>query len=246
MARPVAEIGALRDDALQPELASMAQHRRPVLLEMLAEAQGQVGRRAGDDLLQQRLAIEQRCAGQVPAVEIKEIEQHIEAAIVAAGRQLLLQPAEIGDAGLVGHDDLAVEQGGAEAEPLQCAGDGGKAFGPVDPGARQKPHLPTVDARLQAVAVELDLVDPFGAARRLVARLGEAELDPGGQQPLARAADAGGVGQGRAAGRRDLGPCGVVGAQRAARGNLLGGAAAHRRRRLLQRRRRHGRTRPRP
>jgi hypothetical protein len=31
-------------------------------------------------------------------------------------------------------------------------------MGPVEPGARQQPHLPTVEARMHAVAVELDFM----------------------------------------------------------------------------------------
>jgi hypothetical protein len=49
---------------------------------------------------------------------------------------------------------------------------------PVEPGAGQKVHRAAIEARMHAVAVELDFVQPVRPIRRLVDELGELWLDP--------------------------------------------------------------------
>src|SRR5262249_41132268 len=81
----IRHVHALRDDTLQAESAGMLQHGRPVLGEMLAEADRRGGRQRGDDLLQQRLAVYERCRGEVVTFGIKQIEQIIDEAVLAIG-----------------------------------------------------------------------------------------------------------------------------------------------------------------
>src|SRR5690606_29243044 len=75
VARAPGTVGAaaeLGDDALEAELAGVAQHHRALFLEMRAIAQPAL--LAPDHRLKQRLAIDQRCLSEVVAVEIEEIE----------------------------------------------------------------------------------------------------------------------------------------------------------------------------
>lgn len=54
-------------------------------------------------------------------------------------------------------------------------------MGPIEPVAGEKPHLAMVEARMHAVTVELDFVQPLVALRRGVDQPGELRLDPFGQ-----------------------------------------------------------------
>jgi hypothetical protein len=67
----IAAVSDLGDDALKPDLAGMGAHLAPVDLEARAELD--VG--AVDELLQMRLALDQRQLSQIVAVEIKEVER---------------------------------------------------------------------------------------------------------------------------------------------------------------------------
>jgi hypothetical protein len=49
---------------------------------------------------------------------------------------------------------------------------------PVKPGAGEQPHGAAIEARMHAIAVELDFVQPLRTFRRLVDKLGELWLDP--------------------------------------------------------------------
>src|SRR5262249_5321735 len=69
--------------------------------------------------------------------------------------------------------------------------DGREFPGPVQPGPRLQRDMAAVDAHLDTIAVELDLMAPASAAGRTVRRLAELRLDenrhPGGlRAPLAR------------------------------------------------------------
>jgi hypothetical protein len=84
---------------------------------------------------------------------------------VAAFLEILLQQREAGNAVAALGDDFAVDEGGLGAEPGDRVGDGRKFSGPVEPFARQQLDLAAIEPRLDAIAVELDLMDP-GIARR--------------------------------------------------------------------------------
>ena len=58
---------------------------------------------------------------------------------------------------------FAVDQRGFRRQLGDRLGDGGKLLGPVEPAPRQQLDLAVVEPRLQAIAVELDLVDPVVA-----------------------------------------------------------------------------------
>ena len=120
----------------------------------------EVGGSTASDLRQQLLAVDEARLGEVVAVAIEEIEREIAKPVPPAGLQVRLQMVEIGDAAVVLDDDLAVDQGRAEPELGERVGDAAKARRPVEPVPCQQPHLVAVDARLDAIAVVLDLVNP--------------------------------------------------------------------------------------
>ena len=81
--------------------------------------------------------------------------------------QSFLEQLKAGDAVPIQHDRLAVEHGGADAEARDGLGQTGEAVGPVLAVAGEQPHILAVLAGEQAVAVELDLVNPGLAGRRV-------------------------------------------------------------------------------
>src|SRR5215471_4175568 len=125
---------------------------------MLAEANERVRGQAANDIRQQRLAVEQRCPGQVEPFAVEEIEDVEPHAVLPPAAQVRLQTVEVRYAGRVLDHDLAVDIGRGEAEPGERLDDAREARGPVEPGARKQLDLAAVDAGADPVAVVLDLV----------------------------------------------------------------------------------------
>jgi hypothetical protein len=179
--RPVGQILALRDDPLEAHAASVPKHRRAVFVVVLAVAEWGAGRQARGDRGEQRLTVEQERAGEVEAVEVEQVEDVITHAISATGFQVSLQVAEVRDALLVFGHHLAVEQRRANLERLEPRRDRREALRPVEGLARQQADVAAVNAGLDTVAVEFELVDPLGAARRLIGEERETRLDESGE-----------------------------------------------------------------
>jgi hypothetical protein len=115
-------------------------------------------------------------------VEVKEIEHVVSQPIPPARLQVCLQIAEVGYAFLVFGYDLAVEQCLASVErPERCC-DCWKALGPVERLPRQQANVIAVDARLDAVAIEFDLVNPLRSGWRLVNKERKARFNEGWQR----------------------------------------------------------------
>src|SRR5215469_5380943 len=230
---PVGQILALGDDAFEAEAAGMLQHGRPVRLHMVTEGDRQIARQTSEDLPQQVLAVDQSGLAQIEAFAIKNVEDEVAKAVLPAAAEIGLQIVEARDAVRVFDHDLAVEQRRGKADLLDRRGDARKALGPIERLAGQELHLATVDARLHAIAIVLDLMDPFGPARRLLAGRSEAWLLELRQQLLARALDLADVGKralarlGDLAARRMIGPhiaCGrqlIIGATAEIGGGFL-------------------------
>ena len=131
-------------------------------------------------LLQPRLALAERQGAQILAVSEQQIEGEEDQGVGLALGKGGLQGAEIRHAALVERHRLAVDH--AVRQALGLLGDGGKFLRPVQPLARAQHRLAVLDAQLQAIAVELDLVRPAGAAGRLLDQLGELRLDEFGHR----------------------------------------------------------------
>lgn len=98
---------SFRDDAFQAQPAGVLEDHLALLAEVLAEAQG--GRGACEQLPQPRLALDQRRAAQVVAVEIEKVEKIEDEAVGAAFAEVGLEGAEIRRAAAGFHHHLAVE-----------------------------------------------------------------------------------------------------------------------------------------
>jgi hypothetical protein len=117
-ASAVGQVAALRHDAFEPEPAGVLQDGRSVMLgEMLAEANA-CGR-AGENLLEQRLAVQKDRLTQIKALAIEKIERVVAHAILPALAQVGLQIAQARFSGVVLDHDLAVDQAGAQAQCLE-------------------------------------------------------------------------------------------------------------------------------
>src|SRR5579871_3928200 len=154
---------------------------------MLAETDRRARGNPGDDALQQLFSIEQRRLGEVVSVAVKQVEHEVPEAVVTPGFQIRLQIVEAGKALFVLHDDFAVDQRRTEPKTEDCIRDAAKPRRPVERFAGEKPRLAAVEARLNPIAIVLDLVNPFRTARRLVAGRGKARLQKRRQQAFAGA-----------------------------------------------------------
>jgi hypothetical protein len=125
-----------------------------------------------------RLALDQRPRADIVAVEMQKVENEVHQPGRVAGIGRGLDHAERGDA--VGGDaaQFAVEVGLTRPERRHGRGDRRVFARPVEPGAGQKSYSAAVEARVYAVTVELDLVQPLIALRRRVDWLRELRRDP--------------------------------------------------------------------
>ena len=180
-ARSVGRGELLGDDAFEAHARSRFQHGRARGLEMLDIAQRRMlALEPVQQLLQPRLALAERQGAQILAVGEQQIEGEEDQGVGLALRKGCLQGAEIRHAALVERHRLAVDH--AVRQALGLLGDGGKFRRPVQPLAGAQHRLAVLDAQLQAIAVELDLVRPAGAAGRLLVQLGELRLDEFGHR----------------------------------------------------------------
>src|SRR5262249_33859666 len=141
-----------------------------------------------------RLALRERRLAQVEAFGIEQIEGMKDEPLGASLAQRRLQRGEVRRARFVLHHQLAVDQRLAQRQLFEGRADRlAELVGPIETAPGEQSYLAAVDARLQAIAVELDLVHPAAALRRLALQGGEARLDEIRQRCLARALDGLGV-----------------------------------------------------
>ena len=89
-----------------------------------------------------------------------------------------LDHAERGDAVRADAAELAVEISLARPEQRQGSGDRGIFMRPVEPGAGQQPDRAAIEARVHAVGVELDFVQPVRSFRRVLHELRQLRPNP--------------------------------------------------------------------
>ena len=159
----------------------MLEDHRAVFDKMLGVADAAGFAPALEEPLQRRLARHQGLAGQIAAVEIQKIEHLIDQAIAAAVLQIGLQEREARNALVVFDDQFAVEQRGFGGQCGDRSRDRLEAMRPIQVFARQQAHLAVIEPGLDAIAVVFDLVQPFGAARRVAVQGGKAGRNEVGQ-----------------------------------------------------------------
>src|ERR1700691_2899613 len=103
----------------------------------------------------------QRLIFQVAAVEMKEIENVIGKAVLAAVLQIGLQQREAGNTLLILNDQFAIEQRRAGGQRSNRRGDVLKAVSPILAVAREQLNFAAIEPRLDPIAVEFDFVQPL-------------------------------------------------------------------------------------
>ena len=104
--------------------------------------------------------------------------------LVELALELVLQHREIGGAVGGGHDDLAVDDGGARLDVPSVVGDLLEAVGPVVAAAGENLDRLVGEVDLDPVAVELDFVNPALSGRHLLDRGRQGRLDEAGKRRL--------------------------------------------------------------
>ncbi len=177
----IGRIDSLGDDALQIHLLGGLHEGFAIALEMLDIADGSVafelgfGQQGGKLLL----ALAQRQVAKILALGEQKIEGEVDQIASVALGQGRLQGSEIRRALVVQRHHLAINQ--AIGQAARGLGDGGELFSPVEPGAGQQRGMSIFDAKLDAVAIELDLMHPIVAAGRVIHRAAKLGLDEIGQ-----------------------------------------------------------------
>jgi hypothetical protein len=177
-------IGGLRDDPLQPELARLGIERLPTtdlvvaVLERRAYATQQ-GR-------EPRFSVDQRRAGQILPVDMKQIEDEEYQGFRAAGLRGGLDHAEGGGSIRSHTAQLAVQIGLSGGQRLQRFRHPRELLRPVQASTRQQPHVTALEPRVHAIPIELDLVQPVRPIGRRLDQLRQLRLDPARQCSLGR------------------------------------------------------------
>jgi hypothetical protein len=128
--------------------------------------------------LQSRLALDQRERCDVVAVQEQQIEREENELVRVAFVHRRLQAAENRNSVGIEGAQLAVEIGRFDRQALQRLNRAPVAVRPVEARAGQERGLAAVDARMHAVAVVLDLVDPSVARRSFFDQARQLRLDP--------------------------------------------------------------------
>jgi hypothetical protein len=134
-----------------------------------------------DQRLEERFALDERQARNVAAVEVQKIEGVIDEPNVALAVGRRLSMGEAWQPLFIDATQLAVDIGGLHVQARERCNGAWIFGGPIEPGPRQQLNA-AVDARGHAIAVELDLVHPLCARRRLLDQLGKLRRDEGGKR----------------------------------------------------------------
>ncbi|CAM5447461.1 hypothetical protein SSTU70S_05396 [Stutzerimonas stutzeri] len=162
----IAAAAALADQPFELHLAGAFENALRRLGEILGKTQ-QIAIATRQNFTQRRATLLQRHLAQVQPVQVRRIEQVIEDAATAAGLEGILQRLEIRRAALARHHHLAIEPARLQSEPGKRGSLLRHLRRPVMTIAGEQLHPPRINARKDAVAVELDLVAPVTARHRI-------------------------------------------------------------------------------
>jgi hypothetical protein len=120
--------------------------------------------------------LDQRQIPQIVAVQVKQIkrDQHD---LCRLALQFVLQNCEVSRAIRGRHHDFAVDDRGASGDVPGIISNLAEAFGPVVTAARENLHGLVNDVHLDAIAIELDFVEPTLAAGHLLDRRRQRRFD---------------------------------------------------------------------
>ncbi len=178
-ASTIRAIAPLRDDPLEVQAAGLGEYFRTGALQVVAEPQPALGSR--QDGLQNRLPLDERAARQVDSVQVQQVESVVNQVLRSPGLKYVLQSLKSRHAIRLDRHHFAVEQRRLDRQRRGAVGQFGKFFGPIVPVAADEACSPAVNPAEHPVAVELDLVQPFGPCGRLLDERGQLDLGLGRQ-----------------------------------------------------------------
>src|SRR5262249_19059969 len=136
------------------------------------------------------LTVNQRGVAQVVTIEVQKIESKERQVSLIVGAERLLQSAKARSALIVQHHDFAVERELFRGQRLYGGHKPPEPIGPVLAPPGQHARATAVPPAVDAVAIQLDLVDPIRSARRAIDGCRELRRDeslegatPGTQNP---------------------------------------------------------------
>uniref|UniRef100_A0A1I7WBY1 PE-PGRS family protein n=1 Tax=Heterorhabditis bacteriophora TaxID=37862 RepID=A0A1I7WBY1_HETBA len=175
----VAAIGALGNDAFKVLFASQAVGFVAVALDVRAE--GQVAGLARQQLLQERLALQQRCCGHVHAIDVEQVEERVGQRALPLPGQCRLEQVEV-LLGARSGDEFAIQGSRGKAQLRHGVAYLGDLVGPLQRVAGPEPDGPIGDRCEDPIPVPLDLMDPLVALRRGLPQLGQLGLEGAGRR----------------------------------------------------------------
>src|SRR5829696_7651585 len=186
----VRRVCTLRDNSFQAHAAGVLVNRRAVALQRFDIDERRL--RPRKQLLKTTLALDKRQLPQVLTIEPEEVEGVVGELVGFRLAELAPQRLEIRPTGLAEHDRLAVEDRILRLEPPNRLRDRRELLCPVEPVSRKDLRPTGLQVDLCAVAVPLDLMQPFRARGRHVAERRVAELEESreGARGLAHASGA--------------------------------------------------------
>ncbi len=156
----------------------MAENQSAAFAKMFAIAQDGGGARIGQDLLQNRLAVDQGRIDQIVAVEMQKVEGIVDETIAASFAEVVLQGGKVRRPIVAFDHDLAIGHGRRHGQRRECLADlGPEPLRPVEAAAGQQGHFASGDMGLKTIAVKLDFMDPVVACRRFGLQLRQRRLD---------------------------------------------------------------------
>ncbi len=112
---------------------------------------------------------------------MKQIEEEVTQRLLDAFLKGRLQVGEAGGAVGGEHDDLAIKDEAFGGEPGHLRREGFHAVGPIEAGAGEELDFASILAGLDAVAIQLELVEPTFAVGRSSGWRGQLRRDEFGQ-----------------------------------------------------------------
>src|SRR5690606_14890161 len=123
------------------------------------------------DLGEKFLSLDQRRTGQIPAATVGKVEQIEDQRLFGPQFESILQLLKVGDSPVAQVNHLAIEYPFGEGQFLEGCSNGTEAMSPIIALPGDQPHFSLVEHGEDAIAVELDLVQPV-IARGDVSRKG--------------------------------------------------------------------------
>jgi hypothetical protein len=180
-ARPVRRIFSFRHNAFNLHRAGLPKNCPSVEINMITESQRTV--LGWQQLTQRMLSHEERYAANIQWGDVQQVEC-IEDEIMRGALEVFrgdvgFERGEVRIAVLIDNDHFTINDCGLNTDVARGRYQHRKAMGPIIAATRIAIHLPVVDPDLQAIAVQLNLVNPLVGARGCQPRFGKTWLDEG-------------------------------------------------------------------